>query len=180
MLVALSTVSTAFAQSEKIMKESKNRILVAYFSATGTTARAAQIVSNVTGGQLYAIIPAQSYSSADLDWQNEKSRSSVEMNNPKARPALGGKQLDVSCYNVIYIGYPIWWDLAPRIVNTFIESCEWKDKVIIPFATSGSSSISNSVIQLKRSYPDLNWKEGKLLNGADEETIRDWLRKLRY
>ena len=177
--VVLSMATTTFAQSVKTMdkKESNQKILVAYFSATGTTARAARTVANISGGELYTITPEKPYTDADLNWNDKKSRSSVEMNNPKARPALGGKKLDISNYDVIFIGYPIWWNLAPRIINTFIESQEWKGKIIIPFATSGSSSITNSVAQLKQSYPDFDWKEGKLLNRADENIIRTWIQK---
>ena len=177
--VVLSMATTTFAQSVKTMdkKESNQKILVAYFSATGTTARAARTVANISGGELYTITPEKPYTDADLNWNDKKSRSSVEMNNPKARPALGGKKLDISNYDVIFIGYPIWWNLAPRIINTFIESQEWKGKIIIPFATSGSSSITNSVAQLKQSYPNFNWKEGKLLNQADENIIRTWIQK---
>ena len=177
--VVLSMATTTFAQSAKTMdkKESNPKILVAYFSATGTTARAARTVANISGGELYTITPEKPYTDADLNWNDKKSRSSVEMNNPKARPALGGKKLDISNYDVIFIGYPIWWNLAPRIINTFIESQEWKGKIIIPFATSGSSSITNSVAQLKQSYPNFDWKEGKLLNRADENIIRTWIQK---
>lgn len=177
--VVLSMATTTFAQSAKTMdkKESNPKILVAYFSATGTTARAARTVANISGGELYTITPEKPYTDADLNWNNKKSRSSVEMNNPKARPTLGGKKLDISNYDVIFIGYPIWWNLAPRIINTFIESQEWKGKIIIPFATSGSSSITNSVAQLKQSYPDFDWKEGKLLNRADENIIHTWIQK---
>lgn len=177
--VVLSMATTTFAQSAKTMdkKESNPKILVAYFSATGTTARAARTVANISGGELYTITPEKPYTDADLNWNNKKLRSSVEMNNPKARPTLGGKKLDISNYDVIFIGYPIWWNLAPRIINTFIESQEWKGKIIIPFATSGSSSITNSVAQLKQSYPDFDWKEGKLLNRADENIIHTWIQK---
>lgn len=177
--VVLSMATTTFAQSVKTMdkKESNQKILVAYFSATGTTARAARTVANISGGELYTITPEKPYTDADLNWNDKKSRSSVEMNNPKAHPALGGKKLDISNYDVIFIGYPIWWNLAPRIINTFIESQEWKGKIIIPFATSGSSSITNSVAQLKQSYPNFDWKEGKLLNRADENIIRTWIQK---
>jgi len=177
--VVLSMATTTFAQSVKTMdkKESNQKILVAYFSATGTTARAARTVANISGGELYTITPEKPYTDADLNWNDKKSRSSVEMNNPKARPALGGKKLDISNYDVIFIGYPIWWNLAPRIINTFIESQEWKGKIIITFATSGSSSITNSVAQLKQSYPNFDWKEGKLLNRADENIIRTWIQK---
>lgn len=156
------------------------RILVAYFSATGTTARAAQKVAAATGGELYAITPAQPYTSADLDWHDKQSRSSVEMNDPKSRPAIKGRMENIADYDVVFIGYPIWWDLAPRIIDTFIESHDLKGKTVIPFATSGSSSIANSVATLKRDYPALNWKEGRLLNRADEKTIRTWIDRLGY
>ena len=182
-LVLLSVVGMAtatFAQQKQDMnsKQSNHKVLVAYFSATGTTARAAQKVADATGGELYAITPTQPYTDADLDWNDKQSRSSVEMNDPKARPALGGKRLDVSDYDVVFIGYPIWWDLAPRIINTFIESHDLKGKTVISFATSGSSSIANSAATLKRTYPALNWKEGRLLNRADEKTIRTWIDRL--
>lgn len=155
-------------------QNNEKRVLVACFSATGTTARAAAKLADITGGELYTITPAKPYTGADLDWHDKQSRSSVEMNDPKSRPALAGKKLDAADYDVIFIGYPIWWDQAPRIINTFIESHKLKGKTIIPFATSGGSGIDNSVRKLKSGYPELNWSEGKLLNKADEAAIRQW------
>ena len=105
--------------------------------------------------RLYAITPAQSYTPADLDWNNSQSRSSVEMNDPKSRPALKGKKENIADYDVIFIGYPIWWNLAPRIINTFIESHDLKGKTVIPFATSGSSAITGSAAALKKSLVEL-------------------------
>ena len=160
--------------------QSNHKVLVAYFSATGVTARAAQKVAEATGGEVYAITPAKPYTDADLDWRDKQSRSSVEMNDPKARPALGGKRLDVSEYDVVFIGYPIWWNQAPRLINTFIESHNLKGKAVIPFATSGGSTIADSAATLKRSYPALEWKEGRLLNRADEKTLRTWIERLGY
>ena len=154
--------------------------LVAYFSASGTTARVAGKVAQATGGELYAITPAESYTSADLDWNDKQSRSSVEMNDPKSRPAIKGRKENIADYDVIFIGYPIWWDLAPRIINTFIESHDLKGKTVIPFATSGSSGITNSAAALKKTYPDIDWKEGKLLNRASAGDIREWVGKLGY
>ena len=165
---------------EPVTDEEYGKVLVAYFSATGVTAQAAQKVADATGGEVYAITPAKPYTDADLDWRDKQSRSSVEMNDPKARPALGGKRLDVSDYDVVFIGYPIWWDQAPRIINTFIESHDLKDKTVIPFATSGGSTISGSVATLKRCYPALEWKEGCLLNRVDEKTVRTWIDRLGY
>ena len=155
-------------------------ILVAYFSATGTTARAAEKLADVTGGELYSITPVESYTSADLDWNDKQSRSSVEMKDPKSRPALKGKKENIADYDVVFIGYPIWWDLAPRVVNTFIESHNLKGKTVIPFATSGGSTLAGSASALKRSYPSLNWKEGRLLNPTDEKTICTWIEKLGF
>ena len=157
--------------------QSNHKVLVACFSATGVTAQAAQKVADATGGEVYAITPAKPYTDADLDWRDKQSRSSVEMNDPKARPALGGKRLDVSDYDVVFIGYPIWWDQAPRLINTFIESHNLKGKTVIPFATSGGSTIAGSEVALKKAYPDLNWKKGCLLNRADGNSIRVLLEK---
>ena len=181
LLIVLSVVglvATTGAQNKQSMNKVQNsKTLVAYFSATGTTARAAEKVAKITGGEPYAITPAQAYTPADLDWNNSQSRSSVEMNDPKSRPALQGKKENIADYDVIFIGYPIWWNLAPRIINTFIESHDLKGKTVIPFATSGSSAITGSVTALKKSYPALNWKEGRLLNRADEKSIRTWIDK---
>ena len=160
--------------------QSNHKILVAYFSATGVTARAAQKVAEATGGEVYAITPAKPYTDADLDWRDKQSRSSVEMNDPKARPALGGERLDVSEYDIVFIGYPIWWNQAPRLINTFIESHNLKGKTVIPFATSGGSTIAGSAATLRRTYPALEWKEGRLLNRADEKTVRTWIERLEY
>ena len=160
--------------------QSNHKVLVAYFSATGVTARAAQKVAEATGGEVYAITPAKPYTDADLDWRDKQSRSSVEMNDPKARPALGGERLDVSEYDIVFIGYPVWWNQAPRLINTFIESHNLKGKTVIPFATSGGSTISGSVATLKRNYPALEWKEGRLLNRAYEKTLRTWIERLGY
>ena len=121
--------------------------------------------------------PVESYTNADLDWNDKRSRSSVEMNDPKSRPAIQEAKKNIADYDVIFIGYPIWWNLAPRIIDTFIETHHLAGKTLIPFATSGGSGITNSVGALKKAYPDLNWKEGKLLNRMDENGIREWIGK---
>lgn len=168
------------AQTAKPQGGKDARTLVVYFSATGTTAEAAEQLARITGGELYAITPAKPYTNTDLDWNNKQSRSSVEMNNPKSRPAIKGKKDNIADYKVIFIGYPIWWNLAPRIVDTFIENHNLKGKIVIPFATSGGSGIAGSMASLKKTYPDLNWKEGKLLNRVNEKAIREWLDKIGY
>lgn len=180
LLSVVGIVTTIGTQQKQDMNKerSKHRILIAYFSATGTTARAAEKLANATDGELYAIVPAQPYTSADLDWNDKQSRSSVEMNDPKLRPAIKSKKENITDYDVVFIGYPIWWNLAPRIINTFIESHDLKGKTVIPFATSGGSTLAGSAAALKKNYPTLNWREGRLLNRADEKSIRNWVDKL--
>lgn len=179
-MAGITAASCAQTNRNMHTEQSHSKVLVAYFSATGTTARAAEKLAKVTGGELYAITPAAPYTSADLDWNDKRSRSSVEMNDPKARPAIGSKQVSTAGYDVIFLGYPVWWNLAPRIIDTFIESHDLKGKTVIPFATSGSSSIANSAAVLKKAYPELNWQEGRLLNRTDESGIRQWLDELGY
>lgn len=162
------------AQNSGKQHKQTKQVMVAYFSATGTTKAAAKILAAATGGTLTEIAPVKPYSNADLDWRNESSRSFVEMHNAKARPAC--RKTDVSKYGVIYIGYPIWWNEAPRIINTWIEANNLKGKVIIPFATSGGNTIDNSAAILKKTYPSLNWKEGRLLNNANAKTIESWVK----
>lgn len=177
---ALAICFTACAQKKEKqnMDSNSSKTLVAYFSATGTTAKAARSIADITGGELFEIAPQNLYTDADLDWSDKQSRSSVEMNNAQSRPALKAKKADIAGYDVVFIGYPIWWNLAPRIINTFIESHDLKGKVIIPFATSGGSSISNSISELKKSYPNLNWKEGKLLNRMSNNAIQNWINSI--
>ena len=176
-LAAVMTMSFAACAQNKGEKsmQTENKALVVYFSATGTTAKAARTIAEVTGGTLYEIVPQQAYTSDDLDWNDRQSRSSVEMNNPQARPALKDTKLDVAAYDVIFIGYPIWWNQAPRIINTFIESHDLKGKTLVPFATSGGSGIGNSVKELRKAYPDLEWQDGKLLNGSSRNTVQNWV-----
>lgn len=150
------------------------KILVAYFSATGTTASRARQIAQATGGALYEITPAEKYTAADLDWENSRSRSSLEMNDPASRPAIKGTVEGIGEYDVVFLGYPIWWDLVPRAVNTFIESTDLKGKRVIPFATSGSSTITNSVAELRKAYPDIEWDEGRLLNGMSPSAVESW------
>lgn len=180
LLAAAGMSAAVAAQPQPTMNNtsSPTRILIASFSATGTTARVAAKLAAATGGTLYAITPAQPYTTADLDWHDRTSRSSVEMNDASSRPALGGGQIDTNDYDVIFLGYPIWWDEAPRVVNTFLEQHDLRGKRIIPFATSGGSGISNSVTTLKRTYPALDWEDSRLLNRTDERTLGEWLDRL--
>lgn len=149
--------------------------LVAYFSASGITKKTAKMIAEATGADLHEIVPQEIYTAEDLDWKNKESRSSVEMKNKSFRPALAESDLSVDGYDEIFVGFPIWWNVAPTIVNTFLEKYDFSGKKIIVFATSGGSNISSSVAELKPSAPNAEVVEGKLLNGATMQDIKDWL-----
>lgn len=139
--------------------------LVAYFSATGTTRAAAQKLAKQHNAVLWEIEAAEPYTAADLDWRNEQSRSSLEMKDPDERPTI--KQCtDIRPYSTIYIGFPIWWGICPRIINSWIDNNleQLQGKTLIPFATSGSSGVEEAVEYLRKTYPTLNWQDGLLLN----------------
>lgn len=157
---------------------SKN-ILVAYFSASGVTAKAACKLSEATGTDLYEIKPEIPYTREDLDWTNKRSRSSVEMNNPASRPAIADKLPDMGKYDVVFVGFPIWWYVAPTIINTFLESYDFSGKKIIPFATSGGSGMGRTNESLKPSCPAATLIQGKTLNGKlSEEELKKWIKSL--
>lgn len=137
-----------------------SRKLVAYFSASGVTAKVAEKLSEAIGADLYAIEPEVPYTKADLDWMDKKSRSTIEMNNPASRPAITGKRDNMNDYDTVFVGFPIWWYVAPTIINTFLESYDLTDKTIIPFATSGGSDMGKTDEKLLPSC-----KGAKLLNG---------------
>jgi len=151
------------------------RILVAYFSASGVTERAAKELAQVLGADVYKIEPAVPYTEADLNWMNGKSRSTVEMKDPSSRPELGGEQADISAYDTVYLGYPIWWGVAPHIINSFLESGDFSGKTIVPFATSGGSGIGNTKKYLAPSAPGAVLAEGKRLGGTvDADALKKW------
>ena len=166
---------SACSQNKTISTMDKKKVLVVYFSATGNTKHVAQQIAALADADICEITPTKPYTHADLDWNNQQSRSSVEMNNPEARPEIKALSVDVSKYDYIFLGYPIWWDLAPRTVNSFIETANLAGKTVIPFATSGSSTIANSVAVLKKSYPKIKWQTGKLLNHVSEKEIGTWV-----
>ncbi len=164
------TSSSNNAQNPKEMKT-----LVAYFSASGVTKGVAQKLAEVAGADLHEITPEKRYTDADLDWHNKQSRSSVEMADKNSRPAITDKLENMADYDVIYVGFPIWWYTAPTIINTFMESYDFKGKTVIPFATSGGSTIEQACKDLKATYPDVNWKDGKLLNNATATNLQKWV-----
>ena len=177
LLLAVLTIVAASACSQNVEKKTmeKKKVLVVYFSATGTTRQVAKQIAKIADADICEIIPTKPYSSADLDWTNKQARSSVEMNDSTARPAIKSFSVDMSKYDFVFLGYPIWWDLAPRAVNTFIETTNLAGKTVIPFATSGGSSIGNSVAVLKQLYPNIKWQSGKLQNRASKQEIEAWV-----
>lgn len=156
--------------------------LVAYFSASGVTAKVADMLADAVGADIYEIRPEVPYSKADLNWMNKKSRSSVEMNDKAFRPAIADKNAKIDQYDTIFLGFPIWWYVAPTIINTFLEGYDFSGKKIILFATSGSSGFGKTVEELKVSVPaSCEIIEGKLLNGKQTiPKIREWTETLHF
>ena len=148
--------------------------LVAYFSATGTTKRAAERLAKAAGADLFEIRPVIPYTDADLDWTSSKSRSSAEMNDAHSRPEIAGAIPDIADYDTVFIGFPIWWYTAPHIIHTFLESLDFDHKTLAPFATSGGSGIGKAADELRKLCPNANWKAGKLLTGASDKEIAAW------
>lgn len=148
--------------------------LVAYFSASGVTEKMAKTLAEVTGADLFEIQPAVPYTTADLDWMNKKSRSSVEMSNPDSRPEIGNKIPDMGQYDTVFVGFPIWWYVAPTIINTFLESYDFTGKKIATFATYGGSGMGKTDSILKKCAPNADWKEGKRFGSADKNALKAW------
>lgn len=156
------------------------KILVAYFSAGGVTAKAAKKLAEAAGADLFEIKPEIPYTSADLNWMDKKSRSSLEMNDPATRPAIAEKVADMGQYEAVFVGFPIWWYVAPTIINTFLESYDFSGKTIIPFATSGGSGLGRTNDKLKPSCPGATLEKGKLLNGmVSEGSLKKWVEDLK-
>ena len=156
-----------------------SRKLVAYFSASGVTAKLAETLSEAIGADLYAIEPEVPYTKADLNWMNQNSRSSVEMKDPASRPAIAGKRDNMDEYDTIFVGFPIWWYVAPTIINTFLESYDFAGKTIIPFATSGGSGMDKTNEKLQPSCPGAKLVEGKVWKkNAKADELAAWAEDL--
>ena len=147
--------------------------LVAYFSASGTTRKIAEMIAQAAEADLYEITPKQPYSKADLNWMDKKSRSSVEMSDKKFRPEIADKDAGINRHDEIILGFPIWWYVAPTIINTFLEKYDFTGKKIVLFATSGGSGFGNTVKELQPSAPGAQFVEGKLLNHANKKEIEE-------
>jgi flavodoxin len=153
--------------------------LVVYFSATGTTKGVAQKIAGITGADIYEIKAAQEYTDADLDWNDKNSRTTIEMNDPDVRPAIANDTVKLDSYTTVYIGYPIWWGDAPRMMSTFVEAHSFEGKTVIPFCTSGSSPIGRSGENLASQAGSGNWLAGGRLDAnISESDIQDWINNM--
>lgn len=155
-----------------------NRTLVAYFSATGVTKQAAERLAKATGADLFEIRPAVPYSRADLNWMDQKSRSTLEMNDAACRPEIADAPLDLSSYDTVFVGFPIWWYTAPRIVETFLERYDFSGKTMVPFATSGGSGMGKTVAALKSCCPNAKWVDGRVLNRVSDGELAAWAKQI--
>lgn len=155
--------------------------LVAYFTASGVTAAVAKTLAEAVVADLYEIKPEVPYVRADLNWNDKQARSTIEMNDQSFRPAIADKDANIAEYDVIFVGFPIWWYVAPTIINTFLESYDFSGKIIVPFATSGGSGFGKTMEKLRPSVSDtVIWREGKLLNGRlSKEAVNIWLESLK-
>ncbi|MBQ4473670.1 MAG: flavodoxin [Lachnospiraceae bacterium] len=156
-----------------------DKILVAVFSASGVTRRVGKEIARIAGADFYEIVPREKYTMADLNWMNKRSRSSVEMNDPAARPEIAGAVGDMASYDTVIVGFPIWWGVAPRIIDTFLESYDFSGKKIIPFCTSGGSGVGRSDTELHKNVSaDVTWAKGEQINRPNEAKIRRWLEEV--
>lgn len=176
----LSETETPDASSEEgndvSEKTTGSEVLVAYFSCTGNTKGLAEKTASALDASLYEIVPEQPYTDDDLNYNDSSTRATVEQNDASARPAISGNVENMASYDVIILGYPIWWGQAPKILYTFVESYDLSGKTIIPFCTSGSSGVGSSASNLQASAPDANWLDGtRFSSGASDGDIESWL-----
>ena len=167
------------SENPDILEEQATKVLVAYFSATNTTQGIAEHIANGLNADIYEIVPKEPYTDADLNYNDNNSRTTIEMNDPDARPAITGSVEDMEQYDIVFIGYPIWWGEAPRIVSTFVESYDFSGKTIVPFCTSGGSGVGSSATNLEQLTDGADWLPGKRLNGSDsQDTVMEWVNGL--
>ena len=167
------------SENPVILEEQGTKMLVAYFSATNTTRGIAEHIANGLNADIYEIVPEEPYTDADLNYNDNNSRTTIEMNDPDARPAITGSVEDMEQYDIVFIGYPIWWGEAPRIVSTFVESYDFSGKTIVPFCTSGGSGVGSSATNLEQLTDGADWLPGKRLNGSDsQDTVMEWVNGL--
>lgn len=156
-----------------------SKILVAYFSASGVTKNAAEKLAKAANADLFEIKPVRPYTDADLNWTDKKSRSTIEMNDLSSRPEIANKCENMGSYDVVFVGFPIWWYVEPRIIDTFLESYDFSEKRVIPFATSGGSGLGKTVENFKKILgANVTVKGGKMLTRASETVVSDWIKSL--
>ena len=155
------------------------KILVAVFSASGTTKRVGEEIARVSDGDFFEIVPEKVYTGDDLNWMNKRSRSTIEMNDPSARPEIASRVADMDQYDTVILGYPIWWGVAPRIIDTFLESYDFSGKTMIPFCTSGGSGLGRSGEKLHADVSkDVKWGKGMQINRPNEKDIKKLLEQI--
>lgn len=165
--------------SDSNVEATETKVLVAYFSATGTTKGVAERIADGLNADFYEIVPEEPYTDADLNYNDNSSRSTVEMNDSDARPEISGSVENMDQYDIVFLGYPIWWGDAPRIMSTFVESYDFSGKTVVPFCTSGGSGIGSSASNLEKLTSGATWLDGKRLNGSDsQDTVMEWVNSL--
>lgn len=174
------TKETAVQEQETESGETERSVLVAYFSCTGTTRGVAEQISSILGADLYEIVPEEAYTEEDLDYGSEGSRTSLEQNDESSRPRISGTVENMEDYDVVFLGYPIWWGKAPHIMRTFVESCDLSGKTVIPFCTSGGSGIGDSAKELAGLCTgNVQWEEGQRFSGSvSAEELERWIAEL--
>ena len=177
--MAVATMTAGSAQNNSETMSNNGKKLVAYFSATGTTMEAATRLARIAGADLHEIVPETLYTPADLNWRDKSSRSSVEMADKSSRPAIASRVENIEQYDTVFVGYPIWWYIAPTIINTFLEQYDMTGKTIVPFFTSGGSGAGETLRYLKPSAPGANWVEPKNFNYMSESDIITWTNSLK-
>ena len=174
-----SVESTSSMEETNAPDVQESKVLVAYFSATGTTESVAEHIANGLNTDIYEIVPEDPYTDADLDYNDNNSRTTIEMNDPDARPAISGSVENMEQYDIVFIGYPIWWGDAPRIVSTFMEQYDFSGKTIVPFCTSGGSGIGSTAANLEQLTSGATWLSGRRFNGSDSlDTVMEWVNSL--
>lgn len=170
------TIDVNSTEENNETEETNKKVLVVYFSATGTTKKVAEMIADITNGDTYEIIPSQEYTSADLNWNDSNIRTTIEQNDTSTRPEIGSQKISLDEYSVIYLGYPIWWGEEPRIMDTFVESYDFGEKKIIPFCTSGSSGVGKSDKNLENNANGGNWQKGtRFGSNVSKEDLQTWV-----
>lgn len=172
---AQETQSTAETTPEPSTPKNEPKALVVYFSCTGNTKSVAEKIAQLTGADLYEIVPEIPYTAEDLNYNNDSCRANREMDDPSARPAIGSNAVEISVYDTVFIGYPIWWGTMPRIINTFLDTYDLSGKTVMPFCTSGSTGVSKSLSDIRAQEPAADVRDGLRASGSSDSRIDEWI-----